>query len=131
MAAFAQAATKAVSKVTYDAKTSDLKNVTVDCSGDRGLTTDHGVKIPDTDNWSVPLDTTLYIFISNHVKGLKFPTGSTVDLCCSKIRSVGRNCIVSIMNVSPNELFTLVVLELMAISKFMMTVPQNSRLHLS
>ncbi|XP_006458553.1 catalase [Agaricus bisporus var. bisporus H97] len=51
MAAFAQAATKAVSKVTYDAKTSDLKNVTVDCSGDTGLTTDHGVKIPDTDNW--------------------------------------------------------------------------------
>jgi catalase len=45
------AATSAVTTFTETAKIKDLQKDTVECNGDKVLTTDHGVKISDTDNW--------------------------------------------------------------------------------
>jgi catalase len=58
MSFIAQAAMESVSRFTDDHKRRDLKNVTVGLNSESGLTTDHGVKVPDTDNW--------YIYPQNH-----------------------------------------------------------------
>lgn len=44
---------ESVSKVTDDPKRRDMKRDIVDCTSETGLTTDHGVKISDTDNWYI------------------------------------------------------------------------------
>jgi hypothetical protein len=63
--------------------------------------------------------------------GSKSPTGSTLDLRCSKTKSAEKKSTGLIMNVSLSESFTLVVLELMVIFESLMTVLQNTQLRLS
>lgn len=41
----------AFDNVVNTAKVKDLANNTVDITSSSGLTTDHGVKVSDTDNW--------------------------------------------------------------------------------
>jgi hypothetical protein len=78
MASIAQAVMESVSKVT---KRCDLKNVTVNCSGDTGLTSDNGVTILDTNNWYILLKDFARTSTMFH-KGSKLPTGSTVGRFC-------------------------------------------------
>ncbi|EKM83082.1 hypothetical protein AGABI1DRAFT_53795 [Agaricus bisporus var. burnettii JB137-S8] len=51
MSSAAQTAMDNVSRISDNPKLRDLKNATIDLTNESGLTTDHGVKIPDTDNW--------------------------------------------------------------------------------
>lgn len=53
MSSAAHAVMESVSKVTDDPKRRDMKRDIVDCTSETGLTTDHGVKISDTDNWYI------------------------------------------------------------------------------
>ena len=41
----------AIANITETAKVKDLSRNIVEPSSSSGLTTDHGVAIPDTDNW--------------------------------------------------------------------------------
>lgn len=49
--ALKSAATSAVNTFTETAKIKDLQRDTLQSDRDKVLTTDHGVKVSDTDNW--------------------------------------------------------------------------------
>ncbi|KXN82631.1 Catalase A [Leucoagaricus sp. SymC.cos] len=51
MSTIAQRVKEGFSNLTDDPKGRDLRRDTVDVTSESGLTTDHGVKISDTDNW--------------------------------------------------------------------------------
>lgn len=53
MSSAAQTAMDNVSRISDNPKLRDLKNATIDLTNESGLTTDHGVKVPDTDNWYI------------------------------------------------------------------------------
>ncbi len=80
-------------------KINDLKRDTVEGKADSIMTTDHGVKVRDTDNWYVSSYGRASLILKKMIsKGLKYLTESTAVPLCLKIRSLGRKFIVSITN---------------------------------
>lgn len=53
MTTIAHAVMQGLSNVTDDPKRRDLKHDIIDCTSESCLTTDYGIKVCDTDNWSV------------------------------------------------------------------------------
>jgi hypothetical protein len=131
MLSVTEAAMESVSRFTDDPKRRDLKNVTISPNSESGLTTDHGVKVPDTDNWYIYPNIISYNILNYRCIGSKFPMDNTLDLHCLKIRSAERKSTDLIMNVSLNVSFMLVVSELMATFESLMVVLQNTQLRLS
>jgi catalase len=66
MSSIAKAVASGISSITDDPKRADLKRDIVDVTSESGLTTDHGVKVSDTDTWCVHLPLAMTLLLSGH-----------------------------------------------------------------
>lgn len=113
--------------VVPSAKVRDLSKYSVDVTSNDGLTTDHGVKISDTDNWfgSEPL---LYDVVVNfELTGSRFLMGQKLDRLFWKTRSPEKRYTVLIMSEFQNVSFMLVAPELMVTSRCSIILQLNGQ----